>query len=230
MKIIYEILYGSDVYGTTTNDSDQDIRGILMPSLEEVFSLKEQQDIRVQSDESDIVMYPINKFFKLAARSNPSVFEWLFVPEEHIRIMEDSAKIIRENRSIFLSKEIHDRFKGFAWHEYTNLTKMTGATGYKRKEQIIEHGYNPKNAMNCIRLLEQGIELLNSGFITMPRPNAEELIQIKLGKMRHEEVSRKFEYLIKEIDNAKEISKLPDISSQTDIDNLLIRILKEYCK
>ena len=78
MKTIYEILYGSDAYGTTAGDSDRDIRGILLPSLDEVFSMRPMEDIREEKKNEhgitieDRVMYPIRKFFELAVKSNPS--------------------------------------------------------------------------------------------------------------------------------------------------------------
>ncbi|OIO72825.1 MAG: hypothetical protein AUJ85_09345 [Elusimicrobia bacterium CG1_02_37_114] len=228
MKIIYEILYGSDAYGTTDKDSDNDIRGILLPSLDECLSLNGLQDIRNSDENEDRVMYTIQKFVRLAINSNPSVFEWLFVPGHCIRIMEEPAKILRANRLMFLSKKIYCRFKGFAYSEFQNLTKLTGETGAKRKDQILKFGYSLKNAMNCIRLLEQGVELLNKAHITMPRPNCQELVQIKQGKFSYEQIVNKFDNLLKELEEAKINSKLPDVPRVNDVDKLMIRLIKDF--
>ena len=228
MKIIYEILYGSDSYGTTMNDSDNDIRGILLPTIDECLSMKELHDVRNMDENEDRVMYPIQKFFKLAVKSNPSVFEWLFVPNECIKIMEEPAKIIRHNRLMFLSKEIYPRFKGFAESEFHKLTKLTGKTGEKRKGQILKFGYSPKNAMNCIRLMEQGIELLNTGNLTMPRKNAEELKDIKRGKFGYRMIVGRFNQLIDELDKAKKSSKLPDKPRFNDANELMIKLIKDF--
>lgn len=228
MKIIYEILYGSDAYGTTMNDSDNDIRGIMLPTIDECLSMKELNDVRNMDENEDRVMYPIQKFFKLAVKSNPSVFEWLFVPNECIKIMEEPGKIIRHNRLMFLSKEIYPRFKGFAESEFHKLTKLTGKTGEKRKAQILKYGYSPKNAMNCIRLMEQGIELLKTGHMTMPRSNAEELKDIKRGKFGYRMIVGRFNRLLDELDDAKKISKLPDKPRFNDANELLIKILKDF--
>jgi len=221
-------LYGSDAYGTTTKDSDNDIRGILLPTIDESLSLKGLNDIRIKDSESDTVMYPLQKFFQLAQNSNPSVFEWLFVPSHCIYIMEESAKIIRNNRLLFLSKNIYKKFKGFAYSEFSSLTKLTGETGLKRREQILKYGYSPKNAMNCIRLLEQGIELLTTANLVMPRPNSQELVAIKTGKLKYDEIVRKFDSLLKEIEQAYTHSKLPDTPRYEDADKLMIRIIKDF--
>jgi len=44
------------------------------------------------------------------------------------------------------------------------------------------HGYDIKAAMHVIRLLNEGIELMRSGTITLPRPEKELLIAIRTGK------------------------------------------------
>jgi len=228
MKIIYEILYGSDAYGTTMNDSDNDIRGIMLPTIDECLSMRELHDVRNMDENEDRVMYSIQKFFRLAIKSNPSVFEWLFVPNECIKIMEESGKIIRHNRLMFLSKEIYPRFKGFAESEFHKLTKLTGKTGEKRKKQILKYGYSFKNAMNCIRILEQGVELLKTGHITMPRSNAEELKNIKKGEFSYKMIVGRFQRLLDELDDAKKYSKLPDKPRFKDADNLMINIIKDF--
>jgi len=226
INLIYEILYGSDAYGTTTNDSDNDIRGIYLPTLDESLSMQELHDIRKEDETEDRVMYPIQKFFKLAVKSNPSVFEWLFVPSQCIKIMKPEGKLIRDNRLLFLSKEIYKRFKGFAVSEFGAITKLTGKTGEKRKKQILKFGYSPKNAMNCIRLLEQGIELLDSANITMPRPNAKELVEIKMGKWDYKRITKTFDERLSYLDKIVHSSRLPDKPRYDDADKLLIRILK----
>jgi predicted nucleotidyltransferase len=228
MKIIYEILYGSDAYGTTTNDSDNDIRGILLPTIDESLSMKELSDVRISNDKEDRVMYPLQKFFRLAVKSNPSVFEWLFVPSKCIYIMEKSAEMIRDNRLLFLSQEIYTKFKGFAYSEFSSLTKMTGETGAKRKDQILQFGYSPKNAMNCIRLVRQGVELLNTAYLTMPRPDCKELVEIKMGKLKYEEIVRFFDSELKNLDIALAKTKLPKYPRYEDADKLMIRIIKEF--
>ena len=233
MKTIYEILYGSRCYGTATPNADIDIRGILLPTIEESLSMTELKDIRHEKENKkgileDVVMYPIQKFFRLAVKSNPSVFEWLFAPDKCIRIMEPAGKMIRNNRLMFLSKEIYPRFKGFAYNEFSSLTKLTGKTGEKRRKKILKYGYDPKSASNCIRLLEQGIELLETANLIMPRPNCEELKAIKLGKWTYQDIVKRFNSLLKKLDLALKESKLPKKPRFEDADNLLVRIIKEF--
>ena len=57
----------------------------------------------------------------------------------------------------------------------------TGKKG-QRREFIGMHGYDVKAAMHIIRLLNEGIELMRSGFIALPRPEKDLLIRIRTGK------------------------------------------------
>jgi len=111
---------------------------------------------------------------------------------------------------MFLSKEIYPRIKGFAYHEFSSLTKLTGKTGEKRRKKILKYGYDPKSASNCIRLLQQGIELLETSNLLMPRPNCKELLEIKMGKWTYKQIANTFDNLLKDLDKALKKSKLPD--------------------
>lgn len=44
------------------------------------------------------------------------------------------------------------------------------------------HGYDIRAAMHLIRLLSEGVELMGSGTITLPRPEKELLITIRTGQ------------------------------------------------
>lgn len=228
MNVIYSILYGSHCYGTNTPTSDVDIRGIYLPSLYDCLSLDELEDFSSMVEGEDILIYPIQKFFKLAMNANPSVLEWLFVPESCVRKNSEIAQIIIKNRDLFLSKEIYHRFRGFATSEFHSLRKLTGKTGDKRKKEILKIGYSPKNATNVIRLMEQGIELLETSNLTFPRPNKEFLLEVKLGKLKYDDISRKFSELETKLDEALKKTELPDKPDKEKINNLLVDILKKF--
>jgi len=45
MKLIYKTIAGSRMYGLDDDNSDTDIRGIMLPTIEEALSLK-QKDVK----------------------------------------------------------------------------------------------------------------------------------------------------------------------------------------
>lgn len=227
MFIAYKILYGSSAYGTRTEKSDIDIRGIYIPTIQECLSLRDLKDVVVNNDEEDTTIYPLQKFFKLAMKGNPSVLEWLFVPEDCILVSSPAAEWLRRDRKAFLSKELYYRFLGFATSEFASLDKMGHNIGAKRKEEVLKYGYSPKNAMNLVRLLEEGIELLHYGTITFPRPNARLLLEIKEGKWTYDEIKRMYFYLCDAFARIKEYSLLPEKVDFDKLDNMMITILQK---
>jgi hypothetical protein len=65
-------------------------------------------------------------------------------------------------------KQAASQFRGFADAQVRRLQGIgTGKKG-QRHELIGEHGYDIKAAMHVIRLLNEGIELMRRGVITLP--------------------------------------------------------------
>jgi uncharacterized protein len=62
-------------------------------------------------------------------------------------------------------------------------------------------GYDTKHGMHLIRLLEQGKELLMHGTLTLPRPNALELLEVRNGSVRYETLMAWMEEQIDLIEN-----------------------------
>jgi len=227
-NVIFLTKYGSDIFGTTTDDSDNDQRGIYLPSVNDYLSLCEFKTYNRITDDVDLVLHPFKKYVKLASCSNPSCIEWLFVGNEHIINITDAGKKLLENKHLFLSREIYFRFSGFAKAEYKRIFSVTGRSGAKRKEKHLKYGYDPKSAMNVIRLLEEGIELLKYQKLSMPRQNADFLIAIKLGEIPLETIKERIYGLEREIEKAFKISILKNRTDLEDINNFIVTILRKY--
>lgn len=87
--------------------------------------------------------------------------------------------------------------------------------GKARKELIHKHGYDVKAGYHVIRLLSQGIEILQDHTITFPRPEAEALKQIRSGQMTLEEFDEHHDFLLGQLDQAFEkttLNKNPNIN------------------
>jgi uncharacterized protein len=89
-----------------------------------------------------------------------------------------------KSREEFLSRQAALQFRGFAEAQIRRLQGIgTGEKG-QRHELIDVHGYDIRAAMHVIRLPSEGIELMRSGTITLPRPEKELLITIRSGAIR----------------------------------------------
>ncbi len=183
------------MHGTATPTSDEDIRGIWLPSIEQALAFSEPKDIVDQDvlNGSDLVMFPIRKFFRLILKGNPNMMDWLFCPEKNIMIMTEEGQTLRDMRGMFIGRHVGERCLKYAQAEYKMMHDVTGKTGAKRKAELKQYGYSPKMAMNSIRILQEGNELMEFGKITLPRPNAELLLEIKTGKVSVKDIGWTYE-------------------------------------
>lgn len=70
-------------------------------------------------------------------------------------------------------------------------------------------GIDWKALSHAVRVGQQALELLRTGNLTFPLPNADEIRAIKLGERSYQEVSDQIERLLPEVEAASESSKLP---------------------
>jgi len=226
MNIIYEILSGSHAYGTNTPESDRDVRGIWLPKMEEYLGMKDPEEIRDNTE--DTVYFPIRKFFLLAKACNPNILEWLWMPAHCVLKIAPEGALIVKNRDLFVSaKRIYDAFRGYAQSEFLAVSSVNKKTGAKRKRDIEKFGFSPKNAMNMVRLMEEGIEYLETGGITLPRSNADYLLAIKRGEVSYEEIAGRYNELNNRMVDAYGESKVQKNNDYDKINDLLVNIIKE---
>ncbi len=216
-------LCGAHAYGTQTEDSDQDVRGVFFPPWTVLVGTSKLETIECQPD---TVLHSLRKAVRLWAQGNPNMLDWLFLPEDCVWWMEPKfAEIIYFGRQAFLSKRLHARFRGYA---YSHLQKMergvTRELGAKRKAAIEEFGYSPKNAMHLIRLAEMGCEVLETGEYNVRRPNADMLLAIRRGEWDMEKVQREGARLLARLDCALESSPLPDEPDKARINRMLVEL------
>ena len=93
MKIIVKAIAGSHLFGTQTESSDKDFKGVFLPSKDDIL-LGEGKDTRSSSTGSDtaknnandidIELYSLKKFMTMLAKGDTAAIEILFTPKEFI--------------------------------------------------------------------------------------------------------------------------------------------------
>lgn len=97
-----------------------------------------------------------------------------------------------------------------------------------RKELITKYGYDTKFASHLIRLLLEGIELLETGRIEFPLKHKENILWIKNGECSIKEVLDLADGLEHQIDEALKNSKLPEKPRFNEINEMQKTIVKTW--
>jgi predicted nucleotidyltransferase len=224
---------GSIAHGTFIPNSnpnsvdDKDIIGIAIPPKNYFFSLQNFEQFEKIEGIWDVLIYDFRKFVRLLVKSNPNVMQVLWTPPELFIKRTDAFEVLYRNRELFANKGIYKAFCGYSHAQLQKMEHMVyqGYMGQKRKELVDKYGYDCKNAQHLIRLLRQGIEFLNTGELTVQRPDAQELIDIKTGKWSIEKVKKVAEKLFTDLQTAYEQSTLPDSPDIEQINCLVEQIL-----
>lgn len=227
---------GSESHGTKIAPADggiddTDYMGVVMPPARDVIGLGnwEHWVYPPDADGLDVCLYSLRKMIGLLLKSNPNVIGFLWLqPEFYVHRTPAFDAIIAE-RDAFSSKRTHVSFVRYA---HDQLKKMganvfNGYMGAKRKEIVLKHGYDTKNASHLIRLLRTGIEFLDTGQVNVYRDDAAELIAIKRGEWTLEAVKAESTRLFAEADEAVRRSKLPAEPDFDRIERLLMRLTRE---
>ena len=132
-NVIYLVLSGSRAYGTSTPNSDYDLRGALIEPPQYVYGLQNFEQF--EDSPSDTVIYSLKKFVDLLAKSNPNALELLGVDEDSIVIMTEPGRAIRNNAEWFLSKRVINSFGNYAVAQLRRLQNALCHDSYTIEEQ-----------------------------------------------------------------------------------------------
>jgi len=218
---------GSHLYGCSTPTSDIDTRGFAVPYAE--YLLGRRHWDQYESKDPDTVIWSFPKFFNLLERFSPNTAEILFAPKEHILEITEAGQKLIDNKHLFVSKKLIKPMQGFAfgeWKKAVDYFEQMRKLGAQRKEHIVAYGYSIKNAYHAVRLLEECIELLQTGTITFPRPNADFLRQVRHGEIPVEVVKARYEELDAQVPIELEKSSIPEDVEKDKLDDLYYDIIE----
>ena len=224
-NIVLLVVAGSHGYGLNTEESDLDIRGISMGTLDSILGL-ESFDV-FEDKKTDTVIYSMKRFVELAMKGAPNVLEILFSNPENILYCDEKiGKMLLDNRDMFLSKRVYYSFRGYA--------KNALKDAEKRLEN--EPKKADKYAMHYIRLCLEVITLLNGNdLIDVLKNNRDMLMWIRNGSMRNgDKFTEGFYESVEDFENllekAYQNSSLPDTVDVKKVSRLLVEMNKEFLK
>lgn len=115
-RLLYEYIRGSHLYNLNTENSDIDSGGLYIcePSFIYEQGVTPYQ-FEISDDKHDTTWYELGKFMGMLVKSNPTVFESLFVPKD--KILTPRSPILDElfsYKNEFITKECFKPFVGYA--------------------------------------------------------------------------------------------------------------------
>lgn len=114
--------------------------------------------------------------------------------------------------------------------DYSNYQVWLENRNEQRWVDNKEHGqqYDGKNLMHCKRLLQIAREIAETGTMTIRRPNREELLDIRKGRVKLEDLIGWAEQEMNDLDTMFDNSDLPDAVPTELINETLKKIRKDF--
>jgi len=234
-NLILRTEVGSTVYGTgLPGGEDHDEMAIAIMPREDVLGTRPfeglqwrtaDEGVRSTPEDTDLSVYSLRKYLKLAAAGNPSILVPLFVPEEKVFEKTWQGEVLLAHRALFASKGAGHRFLGYMSAQRNRLQDSKEglrAPRSNRPELTKQHGYDTKFAMHMLRLGYQGREFMDTSSITLPMPDAERefLLSVRRGEVAYGSVISAANLLENQLELAIEASGLPDRPDRARVDAL----------
>lgn len=239
---IFRCLVGSQVHGVSVGSDDRDEMGVCIEPPEYVMGLKRFEQYehhtawerpggranRSEAGDLDVVVYSLRKWLRLALKGNPSILVPLFVRPDHITVITEPWQLLILHTKRILSREAGHRFLGYLASQRTGMLGER-SKNVTRPELIERYGFDTKFAGHAIRLGYQGIQLMESGFIDLPMPEAQRhlVTEVRTGKYNLNDCVGMVDDLIDRLKGAIEESGLPEHANWEWANRFLVSTYQE---
>jgi len=123
LNLIVKMRFGSHLYGTATEDSDQDYKGVFLPTKEQILlgripksyneTTKKGNTDKNRSTDIDCEIYSLHYFIELACQGQTVALDMLHAPDNMILESSTIWNMITSNREKFYTKDLK-AFVGYA--------------------------------------------------------------------------------------------------------------------
>lgn len=199
---ILRSVVGSGVHGIAiAGTDDHDEMGVYIEPPEYLLGVERHREdyiwrtqpegARSGPGDTDLVLYSLQKYLRLAIKGNPTVLLPLFAPEESLMIVTPLGEELRALRASFMSQLAVERFLGYMHSQHERMLGQSKRNVPNRPELIAKYGWDVKYGSHALRLAHQGHEIASTGFLTLPMPpdERERVLAVKRGEVPRDEVS-----------------------------------------
>jgi predicted nucleotidyltransferase len=217
-EVIHLFEGGSKLHGARIEGkNDLDIYGVFIEPAEKALGLDpfehfvtstSDQQQRNTADDVDITLYSLRNWARLAAKGNPTALNFLFADNQYSGYRQVWNSNLPALREAILSRSAAGHYRGFVDGQMKRLLGQGIGRHGQRKELSQEFGYDTKAGMHALRLMGEGIELMTFGTITFPRPNVDELIEVRKGAWSLDKLCSRVSGLFSDLEYAEKTSSL----------------------
>ena len=238
---ILRAVVGSTAHGLNLpGQDDRDEMGVCIEPPEYVIGLKrfEQWVHRTQLEgtrsgpgDLDVTVYSLRKWARLALNGNPTVLLLLFVPDYvETGYTGGLGERLLMLAPAFVSKRAGRAFLGYLTAQKERLTGDRGQKRTRREDLVCRWGYDTKYACHAFRLGCQGVELLETGRITLPMPEPWRgaALAIRQGKPLLPVVTAAISSFEERLTKLLETSPLPDEPDYDRVNRFLVEAYQDY--
>lgn len=195
-----------------------------MYGFEHFVERTQPEGVRSGPGDLDLVAYSLRKYIRLALKGHPTILLLLFVPPELTLVETELGKELRELRSALLSQRAGRGYLGYLRGQKERLLGTRGQKRVNRPELVDAHGFDTKYAMHAARLGYQGIELLETGRLTLPlrEPERSRVMAIRTGERTFEETIAEIDEVERRLFEALERTELPPEPDRARVDRFII--------
>lgn len=199
---ILRSVVGSGVHGIAiAGTDDHDEMGVYIEPPAWVLGVDRHRDdyiwrtqpegVRSGHGDTDLVLYSLRKYLRLAIKGNPTVMLPLFAPPEALVLVTPLGEELRALRGALLSQVAVERFLGYMRSQHERMLGQSTRNVPNRPELIEKYGWDTKYGSHALRLAYQGFEIASAGTLTLPMPEVhrDRVLAVKRGEVARDEVS-----------------------------------------
>lgn len=164
MNVLLKGLVGSTAYGLDNESSDKDYLGIYAePTIKfHGLDLPINKKATQITKNPDTAMHEVLKFVSLCLKSNPTCNELLWLPADcYVAVSALGEELCRIRKSFFSKKLVYNAYLGYGYQQFKDLENRGGTFGPDLANRTEKH------ARHLLRLCDQGVELWETGNVTV---------------------------------------------------------------
>jgi len=199
------------------------IRGGLY-GFEHYVERTQPEGVRSGPGDLDLVAYSLRKYVRLVLKGHPTILLPLYAPRDFVMVETELGSELRALRPKLLSRLAGRGYLGYLHGQKERLLGSRGQKRVNRPELVEAHGYDTKYAMHAARLGYQGLELLQTGELTLPmqEPERSRVMAIRTGARTFEQAIAEIEQVEARLVEALERSPLPERPDRAAVDAFLV--------